>query len=212
MPASADDRDLIRRIRTGEESAWTECIARYEGRLQAFVVSRLRDRAMAEDLVQEAFVGFLTALPNYDDQTPVETFLFAITAHKITDALRRQGRRPTLPLNASDGGDAASELPGSARVASSIARSQERRGGEEELVAGCLQLLIQQWRQKEEFIRLHCVELLFVKGVTNKQAAEMLGLSEQEVANHKFFVVSKLKEAARAAGRDDFDPRDFGIL
>src|SRR5690606_732377 len=118
-------RDLVRRIRAGEESAWSECIAEYEGRLQAFVRSRLRDSAVAEDLVQETFLGFLTALPNYDESTPIESFLFAICAHKITDTLRRMGRRPTLPLNAPDGSDPAWDLQGPGRVASSIARSRE---------------------------------------------------------------------------------------
>ncbi len=50
----------------------------FEGRLLAFVDSRLRDRSTtSEDVVQETFLGFLVGLPNYDDATPgPETFLF----------------------------------------------------------------------------------------------------------------------------------------
>ena len=51
------DRLLIRRIRSGETDAWSELIARYEGRLLAFVNSRLSNRSASEDIVQEAFVG-----------------------------------------------------------------------------------------------------------------------------------------------------------
>lgn len=40
--------------------------ARYEGRLLAFVESRIRNRSTSEDIVQEAFIGFLNSLPNYD--------------------------------------------------------------------------------------------------------------------------------------------------
>lgn len=210
MPVSVTDRDLIARIRAGEARAWQECIARYEGRLQAFVISRLRDRALAEDLVQDVFVGFLTALPNYRDDTPVESFLFAITAHKITDTLRRNGRRPALPLNA-DLSEQGNETAGSARKASSIARSRESKGSEEQLIADCLTELIAQWRDRSEFERMQCVELLFVRGATNKQAAQTLGISEQAVANHKFFVVGKLKDAVTAAGRSDIDLGLFGI-
>ena len=46
---------------------------------------------------------------------------------------------------------------------------------------------------------MKCVELLFVKGLPNKQAAEQLGITEQDVANHKYFTVSKLKDAANQA-------------
>ncbi|MFM8582426.1 MAG: RNA polymerase sigma factor, partial [Planctomycetaceae bacterium] len=97
MPADEVDRLLVARIRAGDASAWQECIARFEGRLLAFVDSRLRDHAASEDVVQETFLGFLTALPNYHDDTPLESFLFAIAAHKLTDHLLRQGRRPALP-------------------------------------------------------------------------------------------------------------------
>ena len=77
MTSSATDRELIKRIRAGDEKAWQECIRLYEGRLIAFVDSRLRDRAAAEDVVQETFLGFLTALPNFDETKKIQSFLFS---------------------------------------------------------------------------------------------------------------------------------------
>mgnify|MGYP002030134421 CR=1 FL=1 len=56
------DRFLIERIRDGDSEAWQNLIDRYEGRLMAFTNSRIRNRASSEDIVQEAFVGFLLAL------------------------------------------------------------------------------------------------------------------------------------------------------
>src|SRR6266550_855215 len=134
MAALDADRLLIARIRAGEQDAWAECIARFEGRLLAFVDSRLRDRDTSEDVVQETFLGFLVGLPNYDDETPPETFLFSIAAHKLTDVMRRRGRRPTLPLLIENSHDNSPELPGSDRVASSMARSRERRAVEEQVL------------------------------------------------------------------------------
>ena len=193
------DRWLVDRVRQGDAAAWSDCIARYEGRLLAFVDSRLRNRATSEDVVQETFLGFLTSLPNYDPRTPLESFLFSIAAHKLTDVLRREGRRPALPLmgNDSDSGPA-----GRARVASSLARSHERRDREEVVLRDALQGLIAQWVSRSEFERLKCAELLFVRGWANKDVAVSLGISEQAVANHKQAVVTKLKDAARRAGID----------
>ena len=98
MCSSEVDALLIGRVREGNAEAWTELIARYEGRLLAYVEGRTRNRAAAEDLVQETFIGFLTSLPNFDGRRPLEGYLFSIAAHKLTDHLRREGRRPTLPL------------------------------------------------------------------------------------------------------------------
>ena len=133
------DTLLIRRIRSGEAEAWNELIARFEGRLLAFISSRVRNRAAAEDVVQETFVGFLTSLPNYDACRSLEGYLFSIAAHKLTDHLRREGRRPTLPL-VPGGSESSSnwEPPGSARAASSIVRSGERRGLEENALAAAI--------------------------------------------------------------------------
>lgn len=211
MPASESDRDLVRRIRSGEERAWRECISEYEGRLLAFVDSRLRDRSLAEDVVQETFLGFLTALPNFDDNTPLEAFLFAIAAHKLTDLLRRQGRRPTLPLMAGNSSSPAVEPIGRDRAASSIARSREDRTAEEGLIADAFRELIRQWFDNREFERLMCAELLFVKGLPNKSTAVELAISEQAVANHKFYIVSRLKAAVRRRTARSVDFRQLGL-
>lgn len=198
------DQLLISQIRDGDAASWEQFIARYEGRLLAFVDARLSNRSLSEDIVQEAFIGFLTSLPNYDEATPVESFLFAIAAHKLTDVLRRQGRRPTVPLLAPSAEDGKVPEPvGNARHASSMMRSREDRTAEQTVVGRCLSELIQRWLTSGELERLQCVELLFVLGWPNRDTATFLGISEQAVANHKYFVVSKLKAAAEAARLTD---------
>ncbi len=200
MAASEADRQLVQRIREGESDAWQQCINLYEGRLLAFARTRLQDRSAAEDIVQETFLGFLKALPNYDDRTPLESWLFSIAAHKLIDFMRRSGRRPVLPLLTSDSKDgAARDLTGPGRAASSLMRSQERSSGEAQVVEECLRELIQNFKQSGAWERLQCVELIFVLGWANKDVAIRLNLTEQAVANHKFYVVSRLKDAAKNA-------------
>ncbi len=210
MSASSREAELIAKIRAGDSAAWQELIDRFEGRLLAFVNSRLRNRPASEDVVQETFMGFLVSLPNYDDRTPLESYLFSIAAHKLTDQMRREGRRPTIPLLLKDE-DAGPEPAGRARPASSLARSQERRGIEHNIIGRCLGDLIEGWRERGEYERLKCSELLFVTGLPNKHVAQRIGISEQAVANHKHFVVSKLKDAAAGAKLEDFDPEEFGL-
>lgn len=207
----AAERLLVERIRRGEAAAWDECIARFEGRLLAYVESRLRDRAASEDVVQETFLGFLVSLPNYDDRTPLEAWLFSIAAHKLTDLLRRQGRRPALALAGADSSAGGAEPAGPARRASTLLRSRERKSREAQVIGDCLRDLIANWRARGEYERLECAELLFVVAWSNQAVARCLGIDEQVVANHKAFVVTKLKQAAAAARIRDFDLADFDI-
>jgi RNA polymerase sigma-70 factor (ECF subfamily) len=196
-PASSDQL-LVGRIRAGEPEAWNELIARFEGRLLAFVEGRLGRRSAGEDVVQETFLGFLNSLPNFEDSRPLESYLFSIAAHKLTDHLRREGRRPTLPLApGSDNSSNAWEPAARARAVSSVMRSGERKHLEEEAIVSALGEQIDRLRSRGEWQKLQCLELLFVRGWANRDVAVHLKMSEQTVANFKFEFLARIKTLVR---------------
>src|SRR5487761_395583 len=136
MPSDSD-RLLIQQIRDGDPRAWETLISRYEGRLLAFIQRRLRDRDASEDVVQETFVGFLNSLPNFDDRRELQTYLFTIAAHKLTDHLRRSGRHPLGSLS-EGGADLLNQQLDDNPTASSAARSDEREELESAAIVRCL--------------------------------------------------------------------------
>lgn len=193
------DRLLVQQIRENDARAWEHLIARYEGRLFAFVHRRIKDLAACEDIVQESFIGFFTSLPNYDDDRELQTYLFTIASHKITDYLRRTGRHPLQ--QASDGPNDPLHLKlDDQPAASSIARSHERRALESDAVGRALGSLLAGWREQGDFERLKVMELLLVKGWANKDVAKFLRISEQQVANIRFAAIKKVSEQVRGAG------------
>jgi RNA polymerase sigma-70 factor (ECF subfamily) len=194
--SSENDRLLIQQIREGDTRAWDHLIARYEGRLLAFVRRRVSDRTAGEDIVQETFIGFLTSLPNFDDRRELQTYLFTIASHKLTDHLRKTGRHPLQ--HAPD--DLLQMKLDDNPAASSLVRSQERRDLEAEAVAQGLRFLLDEWQAQGEFVRMKVLELLFVKGWANRDVAAFLKISEQQVANVRFAAVKKLSEKIKDAG------------
>jgi len=197
--AASSDQLLVARIRDGEADAWNELIARFEGRLLAFVEGRLGRRSAGEDVVQETFLGFLNSLPNFVDSRPLESYLFSIAAHKLTDHLRREGRRPTLPLAVGSSGNDW-EPPAAGRAVSSMMRSGERRGLEEQALAAALSEQLERLHGKREFQKLACLELLFLRGWANRDVATELAMSEQQVANFKFEFISRIRTLVRKQG------------
>ncbi len=191
------DTLLVERIRAGEADAWDELIGRFEGRLLGYVESRLRRRDASEDVVQETFIGFLTSLPNYDRSRPLESYLFSIAAHKMTDHLRREGRRPALPLSQTSTSEGSWDLPSDERPASVILRSGERRDLEAQALTAALAEQIARWKERGEWQKLKTAELLFVRGWPNKQVAQKLDLSEQAVANQKFDLLARLRNSLK---------------
>src|SRR6516225_1873630 len=168
--SSDSDRLLIQQIRQGDARAWEGLIARYEGRLLAFVERRLHDRSSSEDVVQETFVGFLNSLPNFDEHRELQTYLFTIASHKLTDYLRRQGRHPLRPVSDSPS-DLLNQQLDQHPAASSLARSQERRELESEAISRALGQIIRQWQERGDYGRLKVLELLWVKGWANRDVA-----------------------------------------
>lgn len=194
MSQSSDpDSLLIAQVRSGDSNSWAELVDRFEGRLLAYVDSRLSNRSASEDIVQETFIGFLNSLPNYDSSRSLENYLFSICAFKLTDHLRREGRRPTLQMGASEDSSGGWHLTGPGRAASSIARSTERRKLEEEALLSALREQVDRWKEKGDWTKLKCIELLIVEGMPNKEVAERLEITEQQVANFKFDFLARTK-------------------
>ncbi|QDT09133.1 RNA polymerase sigma factor [Planctomycetes bacterium K23_9] len=198
------DAYLVDKIRQGDSEAWQSLIDRYEGRLLAYTDSRIRNRASSEDIVQEAFVGFLISLPNYDGSRPLESYLFSICAYKLTDHLRREGRRPTIQMHgraSSNGGDI--EPPGVGRGASSIVRSVERKRIEEEAIQAALAEQVDRWKRNGDWQKLRAIEMIFVRGVANKDVATHCNLTEQQVANYKSDFQIRLRSIVKRMELDE---------
>lgn len=202
MTESSTTAELLSRARVGDEEAWSQIIEAYEGRLRAYFRARVRDAATADDLTQESFIAIWTSLPNFDLERPLEPFLFTIAAHKLTDWLRRTGRRPALPLGGADNseGGIANDPTSPGRAVSSMARSRERRETEEDSLAAELIELVQKWKADGAWDRLSCVELTIAGGWPNNRVAEHLGLDEQTVANHKSYGLKCLRDAVKRRG------------
>lgn len=194
------DRLLVERVRRGEGAAWQDLIARYEGRLLAFLARRVPRLELAEDLVQETFIGFLTSLPNYDDKRSLEGYLISIATHKLTDSLRRAGRRPTIPLASSDSSSQGDQLPARNRAVSSLFRSNEQNKLERHALLSALQEQLATWRERNEWEKIQVAELICVRGWPNKDIARTLKISEQRVANLKYEFIQKLRGTLERQG------------
>jgi RNA polymerase sigma-70 factor, ECF subfamily len=117
------DEALLRAYVGGQTRAFATLVARYQRELYHFLARFLGDRAVAEDIFQEAFLQVHESAPTFDVERKFRPWLFTIAANKARDYLRSKNRHPTSPLDAPINGDvdgnhhyvdlleAASELP-----------------------------------------------------------------------------------------------------
>lgn len=72
---------------------WVE---QYGDYLYRFALARIKDPALAEDLVQETFLAALKGRKNFQRRSALKTWLTAILKHKIIDHLRKKNRIQTI--------------------------------------------------------------------------------------------------------------------
>jgi RNA polymerase sigma-70 factor, ECF subfamily len=92
------DETLIRRLATGtDEAALSELYDRYQATMYGLAMRITNDAGLAQDAVQEAFVGIWRNAARYEEsKAAVRTWILSITHHRAIDLVRR--RRPTSPL------------------------------------------------------------------------------------------------------------------
>jgi RNA polymerase sigma-70 factor (ECF subfamily) len=97
-PGDADSR-LLARLRRGEEAAFAELVAGCGGRMLAVARRLVGDAHAAEDVVQEAFLAAFRALPRFEGEARLTTWLHRIVVNAALMRLRSQRRRPEEKLD-----------------------------------------------------------------------------------------------------------------
>ena len=97
--SSADDADraVLVRLADGELDALEDLYDRYKTMAFSIAYRITNDTTMAEDVVQDAFLGAWRNAARYvEGRGSVKTWLLSIVHHRAIDAIRR--RRPTTEL------------------------------------------------------------------------------------------------------------------
>lgn len=95
--------DLLLAAGRGDRQAFAALYERFARPLMAFLHALTRDRAQAEDLVQETFVRAWRAAPRWEPRAAPSTWLFTIARHLAWSArpsAPRAGPRPARPAAA----------------------------------------------------------------------------------------------------------------
>lgn len=109
------DEVLVRRVaESGDERAFSELYDRYVGLVYGAGIRYLRERAHAEDLVQEVFLSVWRGAGSFDaTKAGFATWIYRITRNRATDHVRRRRSRvrtvgsdfPIEPEEADPAGD-----------------------------------------------------------------------------------------------------------
>ena len=97
------DAELVTAVRQGDDASFEELYRRYQPRIAAFVRSRLRDDARAEDVTQEAFLSALRRLRVTDSEIDFKPWIYEIARNATIDSYRRSSRAEEISMDAGSG-------------------------------------------------------------------------------------------------------------
>ena len=215
-PLSEAEAWLLQEIRAGNQDGWQKLVDRFQGRLLAFARRQLPQTADADDVVQEAFLGFLQTLAKFRESSSLETWLFQILRRRVADFFRRRGARGDVILCGElSASSSSSDRPGAEskdHSASWYVRREEDRQDDYLALTTALLGEVEKLKRDERFEDLQVIDLLLFAQRRNRDVAELLDLSEKAVALKKHRFLEKLRDALPTSARDAADSTADDLL
>lgn len=186
--AHLSDEALVALVARGEEDGLAELYDRLGGVAYGLALRVLRDRALAEDAVQEAFLSVWRSAARFvPERARARTWLLTLVHRRAVDLVRREDVRRAETLDEV-------EPPADESVEETAWLRFERQR-----VQGALKALPDQQRE--------LIELAYYGGFTQSQLADRLGVPLGTVKSRMFTGLSRLGELLRDDERDPWSAR-----
>jgi RNA polymerase sigma-70 factor (ECF subfamily) len=174
-------RELMREYQSGRFEAFDEIYAAIAPPLRRYLLSQVRDRAKADDLVQETFLQMHRARHTYDPSLPLMPWAIAIARHVWLMDRRTLSRRPWAPDDVT-----AMALPVKGEASAFAERSDVRRALGQVAPA-----------RRDAVIQHHLL------GFSFKEIAERAGIAETAAKLRSSRGIAQLRALLNGAGGVD---------
>ena len=88
----AEELRLVEALRAGDERAFEQLLDAYHGSMLRLAQTYVRNRAVAEEVVQEAWLGVLHGLDRFEGRSSLRTWIFRILINRAISRGQRERR------------------------------------------------------------------------------------------------------------------------
>lgn len=178
-----DDLELLERLRRGDEKAFVTLVRKYHGSMLKIAGSYVPNQAVAEEVVQDAWVGVLHGLDRFQGRSSFKTWLFQILVNRARSAGVREHR--SVPMDHPGPGVDPSRFDETGQWISPPAQWVE--DADDRLHAQRLARAIRTALEKLPVRQRQVVTLRDVEGLTSEEVCDVLGITEanQRVLLHR---------------------------
>jgi RNA polymerase sigma-70 factor (ECF subfamily) len=102
MRERADESALVAALRAGDEQAFMQLVAEHTPGMRRFALGFVRTPAVADEVVQEAWVGVLRGLDRFEGRSSLKTWIYRIVANVARTRAVREARSAPFSSFATD--------------------------------------------------------------------------------------------------------------
>src|SRR5436309_4174957 len=97
------DAEIVEALRAGDEATFAALVAQYGASMLRVAQMYVRSRAVAEEVVQEAWLGVLRGIGSFEGRSSLKTWIFRILTNTAKTRGAREGR--SIPFSALEADD-----------------------------------------------------------------------------------------------------------
>ncbi|MBZ0286383.1 MAG: sigma-70 family RNA polymerase sigma factor, partial [Anaerolineae bacterium] len=90
--ANPSEADLLAALRNEDEAAFAYLVDKYYASMIRIALMYVSDQAVAEDVVQETWIGVLRGLDRFEGRSSLKTWIFTILTNRAKTRAQREGR------------------------------------------------------------------------------------------------------------------------
>src|SRR6266542_123309 len=105
--AIQDEERLYHALLRGDEDAFVALVERYQSSLMRLATAYVKNRAVAEEVVQETWLGVLAGLERFERRSSIKTWIFRILLNTARTRFARENRSVPSPPLGRNGNDPA---------------------------------------------------------------------------------------------------------
>lgn len=202
------DADIVRRLRAGDEVAFTELVSTYQTSLVRLARTFVPSAALAEDVVQETWIAVIRGIDRFEGRSSLKTWIYAILVRRARTAGAREPRHRLLEDVRDASGDGDDPLDGrfDARGGWTEPPAEWPDDVDDRLSAPQMARRVREAINELPASQRQVVTLRDVEGLDPTEVCDLLGISEgnQRVLVHRArtrlraLIESEMAEEARS--------------
>jgi len=180
------DEALLALAAREDEQALAELYDRYGRVAYGLALRIVRDQALAEDAVQEAFLTVWRSAASFrSDRAKPSTWILTLVHRRAVDVVRREERRRAAPLDGTEEPD------------------ERGLAADEEIELNDRRRLVQEALRQLPDEQREALELAYYGGLTQSELAERLSVPLGTIKSRMFTGLRRLRDLLAEAGLDE---------